>query len=337
MNAAILALLAPLLFSATGCACSAETALQEVLGLSAEVPEFTGWKAVSTDTLEFYFSQPVSVKSVHLEPPVEIASVAGGREVRLFLAEPCSGGLKMAADLLVEDAYGNTLNVLTPFRSRNDNMPRLQINEVRTEYSKPRVEFIELYTLSAGNLGGMRLYITGGPEDPPFYEFPPVEVPAAQYIVLFLRTLDAAARDETGDDINPDSNKGVYEALATARDLWIPDSVKQLRTKGAAVYLVDQDDKVLDAVIFCESPAGWWTDEKLARAAEFLGEAGAWSGSSGAISPADAVSSVGATATRTLNRRSPAADSNSAADWYITVTSGTTPGKFNNGGVYVPK
>jgi hypothetical protein len=333
----ILILAAAAMFPTAGCACSAETALQEILGLSAEAPEFTGWKAVSAEELAFRFSLPVSVKSVRLEPQVEIAAITGGRDVRLFLTEPCSGGAKMTADLLVEDAFGNTLNVLTAFRSRNDTMPTLLINEVRTEYSKPKVEFIELYTLSAGNLGGMRLYLTGGPEDPPFYEFPPVDVAAGEYIVLHFRTLFDDSVDETEADLAATAYTKDNEAQVSARDFWVPGVVKHINKKGAAVYLVDQDDRVLDALVFCESASGWWTDEKLAQAAEFLSQAGAWRGAGAGMSgPADAASSVGVTATRTINRGAPETDSNTAQDWYVTVTSGNTPGKFNNGNVYVP-
>jgi hypothetical protein len=325
-----------LVLCAAGCACSAENALQEVFGLSAESPEFIGWKAVSTEELSFYFSLPVTVTSARIDPTVEIASITMGKDVRLFLAEPCSGGVKMTADLLVEDAFGNTLNVLTTFSTRNDRMPSLVINEVRTEYSKPKVEFIEFYTLSAGNLGGMRLYLTGGPEDTPFYEFPPVNVAAREYIVLHLRTLDPASRDETGTDLTASPYTKDNEAQIDARDFWIPGAVKHINKKGAAVYLLDQDDEVLDALIFCESASGGWADQKMARAAEFLAGAGAWRGSQSDIGPEDAASSLGTTATRTINRRSGRADSNTAEDWYITVTSGNTPGKFNNGSVYTP-
>ncbi|MDR1909230.1 MAG: hypothetical protein LBQ35_04885 [Spirochaetaceae bacterium] len=320
-----------------GCACSAETALQEVFGLSAEAPEFTGWRAVSTEELSFSFSLPVSVKSVQLEPPLEIASITGGSEVRLFLAAPCEGGIKITADMLVEDAFGNTLQVLTPLRARNDRMPALLINEVRTEYSKPKVEFIEFYTLSAGNLGGMRLYLGGTPEDTPFYEFSPIEVADEEYIVLHLRTLDEECQDETGEDLAAIPYTKENEARISARDLWIPGAVKNINKKGAAVYLVDQDDRVLDALIFCDDSSGWWKDEKMAQAAEFLAAADAWTGSEGGMSgPADAASSAGVTATRTLNRRPDYPDSNTASDWYVTVTSGNSPGQGNNENVYQP-
>jgi alcohol dehydrogenase class IV len=64
----------------------------------------------------------------------------------------------VSTDILVEDKNKNTLNVLISFRTRNDRMPEVVINEIRTAYSNPRVEFIELKTTSAGNLGGMRLF-----------------------------------------------------------------------------------------------------------------------------------------------------------------------------------
>jgi hypothetical protein len=319
----------------------------EVLGLSSEPPVFTGWRAVSTEELCFSFSAPVSARIVRIDPPVETQAVSEGNDVRIFLAEPRGGGIPMTADILVEDMHGNTLNVIIPIRARNDRMPQMLINEIRTEYSNPKTEFVEFRALTAGDLGGIRLFFTGGPDGDPFYTFPPVHVNTGEYITLHLRTLDEESRDETGADLaacpliqttGSVTPKKDNEANNQARDLWIPGATKHLSKKGAAVYLLDQDDRVLDAVMFSESASAWWQDAALAEAAQFLAEAGAWHGTEGenaAAGPADSVFSTGTTATRTLNRRAES-DTNTAGDWYICVTSGATPGSLNNPNVYAP-
>lgn len=326
--------LAAVLVSA--CACSAETAVQQVLGLSAEAPEFIDCRAISPTEIAFRFSLPVAVSSLRFEPDLAVDSVGEGELVTVTLREPLSGGERFVADILVADEEGNTLNVLAPFRSRNDEMPSLVINEIRTEYSKPRVEFVELKTLTAGNLGGIRLFLAQTGTEEPFYEFPPARAAAGEYIVLHLRSLDPDSVNETADTgATPYTKEN--EAWPEARDFWIPDTKKHLAKKAGMVYLLDQDDGVLDALLWSESADPWWADEKLAAGAEFLFSKGAWANSRGEIpGPADALSSAYTTATRSISRDEAAPDTNGPADWYITAASSATPGKKNSTKKYQP-
>jgi hypothetical protein len=327
--------LAIILFSA--CACSAETAVQQLLGLSAEAPEFLECRAISPTEISFRFSLPVTVSSLHFEPELEVDSVDQGELVTVTLREPLSGGERFIADILVTDEGGNTLNVLAPFRSRNDEMPRLVINEIRTEYSKPKVEFVELKTLTAGNLGGIRLFLAETGTEEPFYEFPPVRAAAGEYIVVHLRSLDPNSVNETGDDLGATPYTKENEAWPDSRDFWIPDAKKHLTKKAGMAYLLDQDNEVLDAILWSEGADPWWPDEKLAGAAEFLLSKDAWINSRGDISgPDDAVSSAYTTATRSISRDEDAPDTNGPADWYITAASSATPGKKNSTKKYKP-
>jgi hypothetical protein len=103
-------------------------------------------------------------------------------------------------------------------------------------------------------------------------------------------------------------------------------------------YLLNQDDEVLDALMWSESPDGWWADEKLALASDFLFSKGAWiSKSEGPPEPADAVSSAFTAASRSISRDEDAQDTDGPSDWYTTVASGATPGKKNNPKRYQPK
>ncbi|MDR2784424.1 MAG: hypothetical protein LBB83_00765 [Treponema sp.] len=327
--------LALILISA--CACSAETAVQQLLGLSAEAPEFLECRAISSTEISFRFSLPVTVTSLRFEPELAVDAMEDGEDVRVTLREPLSGGERFIADILVADEGGNTLNVLTPFRSRNDEMPRLVINEIRTEYSKPRVEFVELRTLTAGNLGGIRLFLAETGTEESFYEFLPARAAAGEYIVVHLRSLDPNSVNETGGDLGATPYTKENEAWPDSRDFWIPDAKKHLSKKAGMAYLLDQDDEVLDAILWSESADPWWTDERLAGAAEFLLSKGAWVNSRGDISgPGDAVSSAYTTATRSISRDQDAPDTNGPADWYITAASSATPGKKNSTKKYQP-
>ena len=317
----------------TVCSCATGENAAQILGKSSESPMFLSCKAVSETEIDFRFSQPVNVSSVYFSPSVQVESVESGSTVRVTIGEGPGPGERLTADLLAEDEKGNTINVLVPFRTRNNRMPALLINELRTENTKPRYEFIEFKTLKAGNLGALRLFIAGNNKAPMVYEFPPVESSAGEYITLHLRTTEENCRDELGKNL---AESGGTDSSPTARDLWIPGSTKLLH-KTDAVYLLDQDDNVVDAVMMSENADPWWNKDYLAEAAEFLFNAGAWKGPDGKIcGPADAVKSNGTTTTRTICRDETVKNTGTASGWYITASSGATPGAPNNPKRYVP-
>jgi len=283
---------------------------------------------VSETEVDFCFSQPVTIVSIQFSPEILIDEVENGSSVRVRFSGGPGPGEKMTADLLAEDSHGNTINVLVPFRTRNSRVPSLRINELRTEYSRPKCEFIELKTFGAGNLGALRVFIASNNKAPMVYEFPPLEVANGEYITLHLRTTEETNRDELGKNL---SESGGADSSPTGRDLWVPGSVKLLR-KTDVVYLLDQDDRVVDAVMLSEAADPWWNKDYFAEAAGFLFEAGAWKSPDGKIcTPANAIQSTGTTVTRTICRdETLGINSRTAADWYITANSSATPGSQNN-------
>jgi len=298
-----------------------------LLGSSSQAPMFLDHRTISENEIEFEFSLPVRVTSLKFDPHLEVISIENGSTVRIKLEESNEPGMMFTADLLAEDEKKNTINVLIPLRTRNNRMPELVINEVRTEYSNPRVEFIELKMKKAGNLGAMRIFMAGGSQKPTIYEFSPVEVKMNEIVVLHLRKREDECRDEYGGNLSESGGTG---SSPEARDFWVPGTAKLINKTGV-VYVMDQDSNILDAVMFSEKPDPWWTKDYLAEAAEFLFSQGAWKSSDGKVcGPADTLSSSGVTATRTICRDETAADTNTSKDWYITVTSGATPGKPNN-------
>jgi hypothetical protein len=313
----------------TVCSCSTGEAATQVLGASSEAPVFLSCRAVTEKEIDFQFSLPVKVVSLHFSPAVEIAEVEEGSTVRVILSKSPGLGEKLTADLLAEDDYGNTINVLVPLRSRNDQMPDMLINEMRTEGSKAKPEYLEFKIRTSGNLGALRVFMAGNYKNPLVYEFAPAEVAQGEYVVLHLRTSDdEACKDELGADLN---ESGGAEAVAGGRDFWIPGSTKLLH-KTDAVYVLDQDDRVIDAVMLSEEPGSWWNKEYFAEAADFLFKQGAWKSAAGKISgPSDAAdtSAVKTATTRSISRDENAADTNTAADWFVTGTGGQTPGKLN--------
>ncbi|MDR2535784.1 MAG: hypothetical protein LBD29_07105, partial [Treponema sp.] len=192
------ALFSGLLNAACSAAGESAAALQQVFGVTAEAPVFLNCKAVSEKEIDFEFSVPVTVLSLRFDPPMPVESINEGALVQVNVNQDLRCGERVTTDIVVEDTRKNTLNVLVPFRTRNDRLPAFVITELRTEYSKPKAEFIEIKTLSAGNLGALRLFIASNGLTIPVFEFPPAEVRAGEYIVIHLRSIEEGLVNETG-------------------------------------------------------------------------------------------------------------------------------------------
>ena len=313
--------------------CNDNEAMNNLLGTTISAPVYSGHKVVSGQQVDFYFSTNIKVLAARFQPEVTLAPAAAGSTVMVTMAEEYSGGEKFIADILVEDQNGSTLNVLVPFRTRNDNMPMLQINEIRFDYSKPRAEFIEFRARSSGNLGAIRLFVISADPSGPIYEFPPVQVAAGEYILLHMRTLATdRAIDEVGSQLNLAQAGYRVDYSDTVRDLWLPVT-KKLLHKTDVIYLLDQDDNIIDGIMTAETTKAWEKNAAFTRAAEFLAKQGRWNNKSGVNvrtpEAEDAVPTNEVTLTRTLNR-SAGADTRSAADWYTCASSGNSPGFPNN-------
>jgi hypothetical protein len=332
----ILGVCAVLFYSCSSSA--SEDNLQKALGLNTRTvsPVFLGCSAVSSTEIMFRFSLPVSTVSVKFEPDMEIERIEDGETVTIHLSDGVSGGEPITANILVEDSNKNTLNALVSFRSRNEKLPSFLITEIRTETAKPKGEFVELKILGDGNLCALQMFIATDNMETPSFEFPSVEVKKGDYVVIHLRTYEEGAINEIKGDKTESKAK---DSSDTAWDLWFPSSVERLR-KTDAVFLMDQDNNVVDAIVFSADGA-WGTKTSsgnVERAAMALGNQGAWLfENEDAPLPSEAFSSGNTTSTRTICRNESLPDSNAAYDWYITVSSGATPGKLNNPNRYIEK
>jgi hypothetical protein len=291
-------------------------------------PVFLRYKTLPENEIVFEFSVPVSFVSLKLNLDLGFNAIEEGKTVKIKLTENPEPGLQVEADLLVKDDNDNTVSVRISFRIRNNRIPKLQINELRTEYSKPKAEFIEFKIISDGNLGALRVFVISNSKNPQIYEFKPVEVKANEYVVLHLRTFEESCKDEYGEDLN---ESGGADSCSEARDFWVLGTTKLLR-KTDAVYVMDQDDKVLDAVMIAETPSSSWSKDHFTIAAEFLFSKDAWKSPAGKIcSPADAVSSSGikTAMTRSISRYESEENTHTAANWYVTADKGITLGLPN--------
>jgi len=326
--------------------CSSESIILDVFSKDSTAPVFLECRAVSSTEIAFKFTRPVRLVSLYFDTSAEVLAHDDGEVILVTLAEPLNIGVRVTADILVEDENKNTLNVLVPFRARNDRVPKLVINEIRTEGSNvnnaatARVEFVEFIVKSAGNLGALRFFCAGNSIAKPVYEFPPVEVLAGEYIVLHLRTPSPDNADETGIDLTVSAGN---ESHPAARDLWVPGSVKTLH-KDDIVYVLDQDDMILDIVFLSTSAGSIWSKPAFTEIALLAANQGAWFPAGGGdltpgtytIGPNDAVQSTNTTNTRSISRDDTQDKSGCADYWYITANSSATPGFLNNPKRYIP-
>ena len=307
--------------------------IAETVSFKTDAPEllFIGSRVESEKIVDFDFSTLIQMITVSFDPAIEIRSIEKGSTVRVSLNEDLKPGQRIETVILAEDEFGQTIDVTIPLQAGNNRIPKLLINELRTEYSgsASRAEFIEFKILTDGNLGGLQVFAASNANSPMIYEFKPVEIAAGEYVVLHLRTLEDGCIDEYGDRLDV---SGGRDSSPIARDFWIPGSTKLLR-KTDIVYIADQHERVLDAVIISENPDPQWGREHFSQTAKMLFSQGIWRSSSGkAATPADAVSSanIKTSLTRSISRDETVINSGTATDWYVTATSGITPGLLNS-------
>ncbi len=221
---------------------------------------------------------------------------------------------------VVEDTHGNSLSFSSGFTGFNDNLPDIALSEVRTDYSKPKAEFIELYVTGDGNLGGLCLEFFYGTKKNT-YIFPAVDVHEGEYIVLHLRTLDETAVDEIEDT----AECSAADSCPEARDFWHPSEVKILGKTGVVLLRERENGPLVDALLFAESGKDSWPGDDMKAAAQLAYIAGKWTGGS---EPGNAVCSDKSTTTRTLSRQDFSTEG--TGSWIVVATSCATPGTANS-------
>lgn len=243
---------------------------------------------------------------------------------------------------IAHDQEGNSLLFQLPFHGFNQHVAGVVLSEVRTEASNTakanaKIEFVELYVHTSGNLAGISLY---NASDDKFgeYVFPSAEVTAGEYIVVHFRTMEEHAvgcLDETSDDLNvstaPDSCDDV-------RDFWVPGTAARLGKSDVILLRERSGGKIVDALLYAEAGIKDSTQKKLVDAAQLAVKAGVWQGSDDGVTW---VVSDGLTTTRTLSRQNLAtigleADPGTGSlvagedDWFVVATSSATPGQANS-------
>lgn len=280
--------------------------------------------------------------------------------ITFLLSEKTMVGKEYVIEGTVSDFFGNTLTFSIPFNGYNANVPQLVISEIRNAYSsstdsstgskKYKCEFIELYSLSEGNLSGIEI-ISAGDGEKRKYVFPECEVKAGEFIVVHLRTKEEGSIDETGSDL---SLSYATDSCSTARDFWALNDKACLSASDIILVKNGNNGQLIDAFIFALSSLEEWP-ETYADYISAVEKSGLWKDSdeksSCSIQSAfcsDAITS--SAATRTMSRQNipflsankNTSVTNDASQWIVTANKGSgknkipgdTPGYQNSSNEY---
>jgi hypothetical protein len=333
------------LFSIAPFSCRAGEEGIEILSGDYEAPQIIKFGAVSSSELSLVCTKPVTVGELAVRRADEQSSEssaqsteegmqstgtvqdslfsasasydAAGTGVMIILSPATETGAKYTVSGVAKDTNGNTLTFSLPFTGWNDNPPVMVMNEIRSEGTKEKPEFVELYVVRGGNTAGLVLE-SAYDGDEKKYSFPIMKVATGEYITVHFRTVEGApCADETGNDLALSDSldtvpstvintKSVAETVAAqkdARDLWIQNTAARIPPSDVLLLTNSADGRILDAVLFAESTKGSWSSAQTA-AAEKAVLSGIWTGTS---LPSGGADSTYATTTRTLCRQNLAA------------------------------
>lgn len=307
-------------------------------------PAIVSWGAEDERRVVVVFDEPLSeaLPVFGASPGPEVASVVvadDGLSVQVDLDGSQEPGASYALTGAVADGSGNRCDFLLPYWGYNPDPPLLVINELLTEGSSTHPDAVELYVADGGQCAGLTFFV-GVPSDWDVrYVFAPLRVEQGDYIVLHLKPEGLEA--EIDESVERTASGG-RDASAGAWDLWYRGGDGALSGKnGALSVCLTPNGPILDAVPYSERTVGSDTryggfgTASLRDRVSAIVAAGAWTASDPPV-PEDCARSVGTTSTRTICRSSGSVDTDSAADWHIVPTSGSTLGRANRDDVYAP-
>jgi hypothetical protein len=311
----------------------------EIISGDFTAPELLSFLSESAEEILIGFSEKVRLTGVHITSAADGALYAKAEQTegessavqRIVLSQKTQTGEHYRLTGVVEDVKGNTLSFSVGFSGYNERVPVLILSEVRTEYSNPKAEFIELYAVTAGDLAGVTVYSAyDGVEC--VYEFSSCEVAAGEYIVLHYRKLTDDCIDETGTNL---LLSGGTDASA-ARDFWVNNTAARIVKSDVILLRKRSGGALLDALLYSESGKTDWKNDVLRKAAEEAHASGLWSAGSAVE---NALNSDKVTATRTIGRqniptiaaaKTYSGTENGRSAWAVTATSSASPGKLNS-------
>ncbi len=323
LSVVLCTLLFLIVFSGISCAITPEGI--SILSGNYESPKFLELQVISENSINLTFSTSINFDKIQITESQTnqminvIHQDLGNGKWQITSEESFDCTKSYIIEGYVLDERKNSLYFKDSFIGHNARVPQVVINEIRTEYSKPKVEFIELKVLSDGNLGGMELVIAS---DEDSYILPSVEVKSGDLVVIHYRNIEEGCINELTDDLSLSSATESSES----RDFWIENEKARISKSDVILLKNKFQGDIVDSVLFSESSFTNWKTDFMSECATLAISSGNWFGEN--------ANSDGLTATRTLSRQNLNKD-NSA--WIVVATSKATPGKENSTQRYVAK
>lgn len=211
-----------------------------------------------------------------LSPSLECASGAYGyldcsvdysednKIANIYIEEETEIGSKYEIYGVVTDKTGNSLTFCLPFVGFNSRIPKLKFTEIhpamagiqKTEDANGtrRLEYVEIYAESAGNLAGLE-FCSGYAGEGKAYVFPAVEVGEGEIFLVHLRTWGEGCISEESENLTAAWSRycGNY------RDLWSPATTKPMGDKSDVLVIRDiSSGKLIDAVMYSDGTVSDW-------------------------------------------------------------------------------
>ena len=304
-------------------------------------PVLQSAEVINEKQLQFVFNEAVEAvkEQSTIDPNIPIDSInSDGKTLNIVFSEEQGIGKNYVIRMEVMDTAGNSLSFLYEFSGWNARVPTILINEIIPRGSKTIPDTVELFCVSAGNLGGIVLKV--GSEERPVNSktFPAIDVKEGEYLVIHAQPEEIAAEV---DELDSTSASGGLLARDDARDFWMDKDAGLPGNNGAVVLYRRKGGSILDAVLWSnrvddltDEELGW-TSESFDWASE-IGRKKGWKSAGAIPAPSEAVDVSYSTSTRSLCRNSSSADTDMADDWHTVPTRGHTMGGKNSDNKYDP-
>ncbi|MCR5699376.1 MAG: hypothetical protein K6G52_07020 [Treponemataceae bacterium] len=315
----------------TGISCTLNPQGIQILNGDYTSPKLISFDLLSENSATVCFSRSIILDEIQVENLTSENNVSleatdlGNGSWQIDFTENLDCSNFYALEGNVKDEHGNSLYFKNKFQGYNSRIPELRLNEIRTELSKPKCEFIELEILSDGNLGGMQI-ITASDGEEKAVILPNAEVKQGEFVVIHMRKLE----DDCTNELDEDTLLSGGTDSGSHRDLWIENTSARIGKSDVIIVKDRLDGNIVDAIVFRESSCLNWKNDYVKNCAQQVFQSGIWDGTD----EESAVCSDGLTTTRTLCRQN---DGHSKNSWIVVATGKCSPGKTNSSEAYVAK
>ena len=237
----------------------------------ASVSETVRQTAAETESVEADSSEQVVTVPDDENPAESVNAGNSPAEYLVFFEKPLEPSVEYILYAVAEDERNNTLSFSVGFYGLNDNLAELLLSEIRTDMTKTKVEFVELFALKSGNTGGMVLECCNGSKKLE-YVMPAVDVKAGDYIVVHLRSIE----DSCTDELESYDKCKATDCSDTAVDLWVEGNTKQVSKNGCVVLRERTGSAPCDIICFLESSKTAWPSDIIEESVKEAFECGLW-------------------------------------------------------------